>query len=85
MGIIDIKDDQDDEFFSNIEDDKLPILKNTYYKKKRGGRQRHTNVMSIQIDLEGKLQVIPTESGIGEKNGGELPGSEDLSESKQMK
>jgi hypothetical protein len=46
LGIIDLGDDEDDPLFENIDDDKLPVLKNTFSKKNRPNNSKSVAVNS---------------------------------------
>ena len=46
LGIIDLDDDEDADEFDELDDDKLPVLKNTYSKKNRPNNSKSVAIGS---------------------------------------
>ena len=52
LGIIDLDDDEDADEFDELDDDKLPVLKNTYSKKNRPNNSKSVAIGSRTQEMQ---------------------------------
>ncbi len=57
MGIIDLDDDDDADEFDELDDDKLPVLKNTYSKKNRPNNSKSVAIGSKTQEMQLKQRL----------------------------